>query len=137
MFLKCLMQLFLAMTQRPFCQKVDSLTATCLGPVHTLSAVHETKHLHPVEHIYLLGVTANHTHSLFLALRNTCRGHLDTIHVQVAQQHTGDDQLLMRQETHTAGLLTVAQGGVHDLHKRLYALIHVYLFACSHCSVLS
>ena len=42
----------------------------------------------------------------------------------------------MGQETDATGLLTVAQGGVHDLHEGAHAFVFSYLFCCSHCIVL-
>ena len=136
MFLGGLLQLSHTMAQRAFRQEVDGLRATACHPVDTLSAIHESEDLHTVEFVDLLCVAADHADGLLLPFRDTCRRHLDAVHIEVAQQHAGDHELLVRQETHTVGLLTVAQRGVHDFHKRTDALVLSYLFCCSHCSVL-
>ena len=132
-----LLQLFLTMAQRTFRQEVDSLTATTLDPIDTLSAIHETEHLDMFEFVDLLRITADHADGFFLAFGDACRCHLDAINIQVVEQHTGNDKLLVRQETDTTGLLTIAQGGVHDLHEGPHLLVFSYLFCCSHCIVLS
>ena len=137
MLLRCLVKLFLAMAQRALGQKVDSLTTTGFHPVYTLAAINESQHLYPIQHVYLAGITAYHTDSLFLTIGDACRGSLYAIYIQIAKQHAGDDQLLVGQETDATGLLAIAQCGVQDLHKRLELFVMSYLFCCSHNSVFS
>ena len=132
-----LLQLFLTMAQRAFRQEVDGLAATTPDPIDTLAAVHETEYFDMFEFVDLLRIAADHADGLFLTFGDTGRGHLDAIDIEVVEEHTGDDELLVGQETDTAGLLTVAQGGVHDLHERSQLLVFSYLFCCSHCMVLS
>ena len=132
-----LLQLFLTMAQGAFRQEVDGLAATTLDPIDTLSAIHEAEHLDMFELVDLLRITADHADGLFLTFGNACRCHFDAIDIQVVEQHTGNDKFLVGQETDTTGLLTVAQGGVHNLHEGSHAFVFSYLFCCSHCIVLS
>ena len=137
MGLGCLLQLFLTMAQGALRQEVDGLTATTEDPVNTLSAIHEAEYLDMFEFVDLRRITADHADGLFLAFGDAGRCHLDTIDIQIVEQHTGYDEFLMGQETDATGLLTVAQGGVHDLHEGAHAFVFSYLFCCSHCIVLS
>ena len=125
------------MAQRAFRQQVDGLSPTADHPIYALTAIDETQHLHTIGLIDLGRITADHAYGLLLALRHAGRSHLNAIDVEIVEQHAGDDQFLMRQETDTAGLLAVAQRGVHNLHEGLQAIVLSYLFCCSHNSVFS
>ena len=104
-------------------QQVHHLTARLGNPLDGVASINEAQYLDTVEHVYLTGIAADHLHSIFVAVAHLCRGHLDTIHVDVLQQHPGNHQLLVRQEAHTGSLLTITQRTVHDLHERLDAVI--------------
>ena len=132
-----LLELLGAMLQRAFRQQVQRLTSTFGNPVHTLAVIHEAEHLYPIQLVDLLCITADHLYGLFLAVGDTGRSHLDTVHIQIVQQHTGHHEFLMRQEGYTTGLLAVAQGGIQDFHKGLDTLVTVYFLCCSHVMVLS
>ena len=71
MLLGRLLQLFLTMAQRAFCQEVDGFTATAEHPVGTLAAIHEPQHLDTLELVDLLRIAADHAHRLFLSLGDT------------------------------------------------------------------
>ena len=136
--LRSLVELMGAVLQRPFGQQIDDPAATLGNPVDRQMAVDEAQHLHPIEHVYLTGVTANHLHGVLLALRNPRRSHLDAVDIDVAQQHPRYLELLVRQKRDTACLLAVAQRAVHYLDERLYAVAGaVHLLSRSHCSILS
>ena len=111
------MQLLATMTQRTLTQQVHRTSACVYNPVNGGVAIDEAQHLYTLQSVYLAGVSADHLHSLLLAVADSCRCHFDAIYVQVAQQHAGNHQLLMGQETHAAGLLAIAQRGVHDLNE--------------------
>ena len=112
MLLRRLAQLLLTMLQRALGQQVDDLTAAVGNPVNALVAVHKAEHLDPLQTVYLLGIAANHPHTVLLAVAHPCRPHLNAVHIEVVQQHAGYHQLLVRQERHAVGLLAVAQRGV-------------------------
>ena len=137
MLLGRLLQLMSAVFQRALSQQIQRLTATLSSPVNALSAIDKTQHLYPFQFVDTGGIAANHLHRILLTLAHSCRCHLDTIHIQIAQQHARYYQLFVRQERHAAGLFAIAQRRVHYLNKGLYALVFVYLFACSHTSVFS
>ena len=88
------------MALRPFCQQVDHLAAAFGNPVDGKVVVHESEHLDALSHTVLLGIAANHLHGFLLAFRDSGRGHLNAVNIQVAQQHSGNDKLLVRQETY-------------------------------------
>ena len=102
-------QLFLTMAQRALSQQIDDLCATRHDPVDTLSAIHESEYLYPIQHTRTLRIATNHLNSFLLALADTCRSHLYTVDVQVVEQHSGDDEFLVGQKAHTIGLLAVAE----------------------------
>ena len=135
MLLGRLLQLIGTMFQRALGQQIQRFAATLGSPVNTLAAIDKSQHLYPLQLVDTGGIAANHLHRLFLTLAHSRRCHFYAVYVQVVKQHTGDDQLLVRQKTHAAGLFAIAQRRVHNLHKGLYALVLIYLFACSHNSV--
>ena len=51
------------------------------------------------------------------------------------QQLAGYHQLLMGKKRHTAGLLAITQGAVHNLYGRRYVSVGGQLFFFSHCSI--
>ena len=136
MFFRCLLELLGAVFQRTLCQQVHRLAATVGYPVDALSTIHKPEHFHALQLVDLLCIATDHADCLLLAFRHPSRRHLDTIHVEVVQQHTGYHQFLMRKKRDTAGLFSVAQRRVQNLHEGLDALVLAYLFCCSHSSVL-
>ena len=104
-------------------QQVHHPTARLGNPLDGVVAIDEAQYLNTVELVYLTGIAADHFHSILVAVAHLCRGHLDTVHVDVLQQHPGNHQLLVWQEAHAGSLLTIAQCTVHDLHERLDAVI--------------
>ena len=137
MFLGGLVKLFLTMAERAFGKEVDGLGPTGMDPVDALAAVDESKHLYTFEAVDPGGIAADHADSFLLTLGHSRRGHLDTVDVEVVEEHAGDHQFLMWQEADAIGLLPVAQGRVHNLDKRLQAVVLSYLFCCSHKRVFS
>ena len=95
-----LVKLSETMALRPFCQQVDYLATAFGNPVDGKVVVNESEHLYALCHPVLLGIAANHLHGFLLAFRDSGRGHLNAVNIQVAQQHAGYDQLFVRQETY-------------------------------------
>ena len=121
-------QLLTTVLERPLCQQVERFATGTLHPVHRHMSVNETQHFHAVQTVYLTGIATYHLHSLFLAFAHPCRTHLNAIHIQVAQQHAGYHELLVRQKAHPARLLAVAQRRVHDFNKGLEPVHVLHLF---------
>ena len=99
--------------------------------------VNEAKHLYPIQLVYTLSIVANHSDSILLALRHTCRRHLNSVYVDIGDEHLGNHHFLMRKERHSAGLLTIAECAVHNLYEWVSDMVVGYLFCCSHASILS
>ena len=95
------------MSERPFGQQVDVAASAIVYPVDGTVSVDESQHLHLVHHVHGLGIAADHLHGIFLALGDPCRCHLDTVDVELADEHPRNHEFLMRQESHAAGLLTI------------------------------
>ena len=123
------------MLQRALGQKIHHPTPTRGYPVDALATIYKAQNLHTFYECVFLSVGTNLGYSITLTLRHTCRGHLNTVHIHIRQQFAGHHQLLVRQERDAIGLLSVTKRRVHNLHKRRYALIGIYLLRCSHSSV--
>ena len=123
MLLYGFLQLTAAVFLTTLSQQVHHLTARLGNPLDGIATIDEAQYLDTVKLVYLTGIAADHLHSILVAVAHLCRGHLDTVHVDVLQQHPGNHQLLVRQEAHAGSLLTIAQRTVHDLHERLDAVI--------------
>ena len=115
-----LLQLVFAVSARAFAEQVDDVPAARADPVDGGMVVHEAQHLHAVQQSVFRGPGADVAHGLVLAFRYPCRGHLDAVNPDVAQQRLGDVQFLLRQERHSAGLFAVAEGRVHDFYQAFF-----------------
>ena len=97
------------MPQRAFGKKVQHRAATVAYPIDRLLAVNESQHLYLLQHVNGLGISTNHPDSLLLTFRHSRRCHFDTVDIDVAEQHPRYHQFLVRHETHTVCLFTIAQ----------------------------
>ena len=107
------LQLVSAMAQGAFGKDVDGAAAAFVNPIDRLVAIDEAQHLNAVEHAMLSGILANHAHCAFLAFRHAGRRDLYAVNAHLCKQIARYHQLLVGQEAHSVGLLTVAERGVH------------------------
>ena len=117
--------------------EIAGLKVVFLTASNSREDLKDAARLHALQFVNLGSCTTNHSNGFPLSFADTCRRHLDTVNIKFIEQHTGNDEFLVWEKRYTAGLLTIAQGGIHDFHKRLNALVFTYLFSCSHCIVLS
>ena len=129
MFIKRLMKLFLTMAFRALAKQIQVSTTRFVNPIYGSMSIDKSQHLYPIEHTCTTCPATNIANSIFLAIRHTCRSHLYPIDIDILQQSTGYHELLVRHETNTAGLFTIAQCRVHDFDGS-------YLFS-SHALILS
>ena len=125
MLLQRLLQLVLAMTLTTLAEQVDVAAFAVVDPVERSRAIHKSEHLHPVKHACLTSPSADTLHRFLLSVRHTRRSHLNAIHIQVHQQHTGNHQLLVGHKTDAVGLFTIAQRRVHDFYELFHTIIHL------------
>ena len=96
-----LMKLFAAMPFRTFGQKIDDMASAVGYPIYRQAAIHKSQYFHPISHPNLIGIAADHLHGLLLTLRDTSRSHFDSVHIEVTEQHTSNDQFFVGQKTDT------------------------------------
>ena len=111
-----LLQLSFAMLPGTLAQQVDTLAPALGYPVHAGVSVHESQHFHPRELPSLSGPSADTLYSLHLSFGDTGRSHLYAVHIEVLQECSRNDQLLMGHKTHSAGLFAIAECGIHYLY---------------------
>ena len=111
-----LVQLLRTVLQRALTEQVDDPPATGTYPVDGLSAIHESEHLDTVETAQSVGIVADFSHRLLVAVADTCRGHLDAVDIDSPQQFARHHHLLVWQEADTAGLFAVAQRTIQDFY---------------------
>ena len=116
MLVGALLELMQAVILAALGEHVYHLAAAGDNPVDGCSAIHETEHLDGVETTELVGIAAYHGDGILLALRYACGGYLDAVHLDVTQEKTCNAQFLVGQKTHSIGLLSVSESGVHNLY---------------------
>ena len=108
-----LLQLVTAMLQRAFAQQVDDTATGGANPVNGFMPVHEAQHLDTGQEPAAFRPVADDFHGVVLSLGHTGGSHFHAVHLEVVQEQPGNHQFLVGNEGHAAGLLAVAQGGVH------------------------
>ena len=115
-----LTKLFRHMLVRAFTKQVYHTTTRRFDPIQRNIAIHKTEHFELLNVPGTFRPGSHALHGLKLAVRDTRRSDLQTVHTQI-EQCLCNAQLLMRRKRNSRCLFPVAQGGIHYFyHNCLY-----------------